>query len=184
MHAPALAAADPTTTPPRETQETIMAWKRATFGPSTPLRTLAGATEELSELFRKITSDAPPAAVVEEAADVALLLCDIGEWLGASDWLFGVREPRLYRPVRLTGYALTQIGLLVFDVELIVDGDPSRSQSIALRNLRAVLGALRELSSIYGQDLRSAIDAKMAINRTRKWELDGTGHGYHRGAAR
>ena len=30
-----------------------------------------------------------------------------------------------------------------------------------------------------GGQLWTAVEAKMAVNRAREWELDGTGHGYH-----
>lgn len=175
-----------TTAPPpaprllRETQATIMAWKRQTFGPSTPQRTLARAAEELGKVFRAVTSEAPPIKIAEEAAGVALILADIGEWLGVGDWLFGAVEPRIYGPVKLCGFALTQLGYLTREIEYIASGEVPRSRSVALRELRALLGALKEISSIYGMSLESAIDAKMAINRGRDWVCDGTGHGYHR----
>ncbi|MBP2302559.1 hypothetical protein [Azospirillum picis] len=159
-----------------------MEWKLSTFGRSTPIRQMARATEELGELFRAITSDAAPEKIVIEAADVALILADIGVLLGTADWLFGARPPRISRPVRLVTYTVTQLGLLAHEVEMISSGDAGRSQSMALSALRAVIGALQELVGCYGHDLKLAIDAKMAINRGRKWTLDGTGHGYHQGA--
>lgn len=38
---------------------------------------------------------------------------------------------------------------------------------------------LYRLATRLGADLHVEVDRKMAINRTRVWELDGTGHGYH-----
>lgn len=35
------------------------------------------------------------------------------------------------------------------------------------------------MSSALGYDLHEYIDRKMQINRQRKWQKDGTGHGYH-----
>lgn len=166
----------------KETQPAILEWKRVTFGPSAPMRTISRAAEELAELMRAVTSSAPTDKIAEEAADVALILADIGELLGTADWLFGATGPHIYRPVRLTSYALTQLGLLAFDVELITTGADERSQSIALRNLRSVIGSLKELVEGYGRDLGQEIDRKMAVNRARRWDLDGTGHGYHRRA--
>ncbi|WP_376959689.1 hypothetical protein ABNQ39_07200 [Azospirillum sp. A26] len=166
----------------QETQASIMEWKLATFGVSSPIRQMARATEELGELFRAVTSDSAPEKIVIEAADVALILTDIGVLLGTADWLFGARRPHINRPVRLVTYTVTQLGLLAHEVEMISSGDAGRSQSMALASLRAVIGALQELVDCYGHDLKLAINAKMAVNRTRKWNLDGTGHGYHRGA--
>lgn len=179
------AKAAPAPSKPRETQATIMAWKRETFGPSSPMRTLARAAEEAAELFRAITSDAPPEKIVEEAADVALILADIGELLRLTDWLFLPSAPMLRRPTKLAGYVLTHLGTLVREVDDYTDGDGSQpnAHTTACGLLRAVIGGLEELCGCYSHSLRDAVDSKMAVNRTRKWTPDGTGHAYHRGAA-
>ena len=64
----------------------------------------------------------------------------------------------------------------------------------ATENLAITLGALERggssrlgatviwlmrLAGLAGFDLPAAIDAKMAINRVRKWNVDGRGHGDH-----
>ncbi|SOD42303.1 MazG-like family protein [Nitrosovibrio sp. Nv4] len=95
-----------------ETQESISAWAEHVFGPAgSNARTVGRANEEMAELIRAATSDRPIHELVEEAADVVIVL---------------------YR--------------------------------LAARN---------------GYSLDAAIDAKMALNRIRKWTKDGTGHGYH-----
>ena len=38
---------------------------------------------------------------------------------------------------------------------------------------------LARLAYDNGQDLFEMVDRKMEINRARRWERDGTGHGYH-----
>lgn len=38
---------------------------------------------------------------------------------------------------------------------------------------------LYRLATRLGIDLHAEIDRKMAINRSREWKLDNTGHGYH-----
>ncbi|WP_434619314.1 hypothetical protein [Azospirillum sp. B2RO_4] len=180
------AKAAPAPSKPRETQATIMAWKRETFGPSRPMRTMARAAEEAAELFRAITSDAAPEKIVEEAADTALILADIGELLRLNDWLFMTRAPMIRRPAKLAGYVLTHLGTLSGELDAYTDGDgvsDTLAHTTACALLRAVIGGLEELCGCYGHSLRDAIDAKMAVNRTRKWNPDGTGHGYHRGAA-
>ncbi|MGF7178399.1 hypothetical protein [Azospirillum doebereinerae] len=158
-----------TTNPERparyETQASILTWERHTFGPSTPMQTLARAADELAGLFDAVATSSEPERIVGKATAAALALVSIGELLGTTDWLFGGREPRMYRPARLVGYTLTQLGLLTFDVELVSTGDPARSQSVALRNLRAVVGALRELVGCYGRDLTHEVDRAMAAAR-------------------
>lgn len=178
------AKAAPVPPKPRETQATIMAWKRETFGPSSPMRTLARAAEEAAELFRAITSDAPPEKIVEEAADTALILADIGELLRLTDWLFVPRAPMIRRPTKLAGYVLGHLGNLTRELDDYTDGgDPRAStHTTACALLGVVIGGLEELCGCYGHSLRDAIDSKMAINRTRKWNPDGTGHAYHRAA--
>ena len=42
-----------------------------------------------------------------------------------------------------------------------------------------VVIVLMRLADRMGFDLRGAIDAKMMVNRERKWARDGSGHGYH-----
>lgn len=38
---------------------------------------------------------------------------------------------------------------------------------------------LARLANACGYDIFEMVDAKMKINRSRKWTPDGTGHGYH-----
>lgn len=95
-----------------ENQESIAAWAEGVFGAAgSNARTAGRANEEMAELVRAATSDKPARDLIEEAADVVIIL---------------------YR--------------------------------LAARN---------------GYSLDAAIDAKMALNRMRKWTRDGTGHGYH-----
>ena len=95
-----------------ETQDSIGKWADEVFGSTGSNARIAGrANEEMAELVRAATSDAPIEKIIEEAADVVIVL---------------------YR--------------------------------LAARNRI---------------DLHSIIDAKMEINRTRKWEHDDTGCGYH-----
>ncbi len=49
----------------------------------------------------------------------------------------------------------------------------------ALEECADVVIVLLRLISYLGGDLNEAIDQKMAINRSRQWNLDGNGHGYH-----
>lgn len=98
-----------------ETQATIEQWRLQTFGPSPSVaRMAARANEEMAELLRAIASDRTPEEIVQEAADVLIVL-------------YGVAE-------------------------------------------------------MCGHDLHAAVDAKMAVNRSREWRLTDRGHGRHIGA--
>jgi len=96
----------------RENQFTISEWAMSVFGEAgSDARVAARANEEMAELIRACTSGAPVDKIVEEAADVVIVL---------------------YR--------------------------------IFSRN---------------GRQMAEEVDKKMAVNRTREWHKDGTGHGYH-----
>lgn len=95
-----------------ETTKTISMWADATFGePGTEARVATRAAEEMVEVLRAVTSDAPREKVLEEIADTVIVLA--------------------------------------------------------------------RLAARHGGDLWVEVEKKMAVNRTRKWEKDGTGHGYH-----
>jgi len=46
-------------------------------------------------------------------------------------------------------------------------------------SLREALRDLSDLATRLAINLPAAIDAKMAINRARRWRVDGNGHGAH-----
>jgi len=47
------------------------------------------------------------------------------------------------------------------------------------KEIADVVITLERMACYLGVDLRREIDAKMKINRARKWKRDGTGHGQH-----
>lgn len=93
-----------------ETPATIEQWAHETFGTATPLRAAIRANEEMAELLTLLAVDPDNEKVLEEVADVHIVLCHLAGTLG---------------------------------------------------------------------DLQAAIDKKMAINRARRWKLDGQGTGQH-----
>lgn len=54
------------------------------------------------------------------------------------------------------------------------DADPE-----AVTEIADVVIVLQRIAAAHGKDLYAEIDRKMAINRARKWELTGDGHGQH-----
>lgn len=59
----------------KETQESISEWAQAVFGDAgSDARVATRANEEMAELLRAVTSDAPIEKVIEEAADVVIVL--------------------------------------------------------------------------------------------------------------
>lgn len=53
---------------------------------------------------------------------------------------------------------------------------------IYLEEAADVVIVLCRLAHLHGIDLFDLVDEKMAVNRARLWEKDGTGHGYHKRA--
>lgn len=49
----------------------------------------------------------------------------------------------------------------------------------AAEEIADIMIVLYRVATRLGVDLHSEIDRKMVVNRARKWQLDGTGHGYH-----
>ena len=49
----------------------------------------------------------------------------------------------------------------------------------AAEEIADIVIVLSRVMTRLGADLQGEVDRKMAVNRARKWRLDGTGHGYH-----
>lgn len=68
-----------------ETQGTIAAWAADTFGDAaSDARVAARANEEMAELLRHVTSGQDNALIVEEAADVMIVLYRLCDRLGMN----------------------------------------------------------------------------------------------------
>ena len=154
-----------------ETQESISAWAAETFGePGSILRVAARVNEEMSELIRAITAEQPKPAVIDEAADVLIVLARLAS--------------RLYvelKPLPIQAYSLTDA------CEIVLQANQAMADLMVLchkrkniaKQMRLVWKLVnRVIWQSYGNP-QAAINAKMAINRARVWKKDGTGHGYH-----
>jgi hypothetical protein len=80
-------------------------------------------------------------------------------------------------PLRLTTAAAKMMATLTDHLAWGMD------MPIVERTLSELYAALEQVCRAVDRELGPAIDAKMAINRAREWDLDGTGHGYHRQVA-
>jgi len=163
----------------RETQQSICAWANEAFGPAPGIFCiLTRANEELAELLRAIAAKQPNERIVEECADVAIVLVRVADRLDLDlrlDW------SRLSDTVGYGGFdavrANYQIASALIDAESIDRGVPAET---SLRErLQKIVGGLVIVCRFYGGSLDEAIDRKMAVNRERVWKRDGTGHGYH-----
>lgn len=69
----------------RETQQSITEWADSAFGPAPSIaRIAARANEEMAELLRAATSDAPPDKIAAEAADVVIVMYRLLTVIGAD----------------------------------------------------------------------------------------------------
>jgi NTP pyrophosphatase (non-canonical NTP hydrolase) len=140
----------------KETQETIAAWAIETFGDVKTTRSiLTRAGCEMAELVHAIECDEPLEKIASEIADVIIVLCRYSATLADASYrgVAGIHSEK-------------RIALWAADA--LHSGRP-----------RACVGYLSELAQVMRIDLGAAIDAKMTINRSRKWERKGAGHGQH-----
>lgn len=63
--------------------------------------------------------------------------------------------------------------------EAIAEAESGATTDKIMAEIADVLICLCGASRIAGGDLQRALDAKMAVNRNRKWSLRGDGTGYH-----
>lgn len=172
-----------------ETQESISAWAEETFGPAESLaRVAARANEEMAELLRAITAGKPYPKIMEEAADVAIVLERFAEIGGFDDarqtgHALGVidRVGAKSGALEIATFANLSLAMLMDDM---TDDRPGTVCGDRSGSLYLVFHALYRLVTVLGGELDHAIDAKMEINRVRRWTKDGTGHGYHERAGR
>lgn len=63
--------------------------------------------------------------------------------------------------------------------ELLEEASGDANPGRMAKEMADVVIVLMRIAHVIGIDLAATINAKMAINRGRKWRADGTGHGYH-----
>ena len=90
----------------------------------------------------------------------------ITQWAGAT---FGDCGTNLRAAIRANEEMSELLRALSVD-----DNAPDAGAEIA-----DVFIVLYRVASRLGVDVHRAIDAKMRINRLRRWSVDGSGHGYH-----
>lgn len=163
-----------------ETQAGINEWAETTFGQMKDVRhMIARANEEMAELLREITMPVPNLEkIAEECADVAHVLMRVAGWADEDLMpIFSIEtliiSNLIYDP------AVKANGHLAFLFQRLSAGDLIERREIG-RIVAMITIKLAEICAAAGRRLGSEIDAKMAILRLRKWELDGTGCGYHK----
>jgi hypothetical protein len=163
----------------RETQQTISAWIEETFGPvDNNLRVVARANEEMAEVLRCISAGRPYDGLGEECADVAICLCRLAARMGFD---LSMQSAKLGPAGELVAVHAASANKAMAEMFLAccLRDDHPRIKDFAEDVIVCLdLAARHELRG-FGT-LEDEIDKKMAVNRARKWELDGTGCGYQR----
>ena len=124
----------------------------------------------MNELIRAITAEQPKSAVVDEAADVLIVLARLASRLSVE-----------LKPLPIQAYSLTT------GCEIALEANQALAELMVLcqrgRNIAKEIRLVWKLvNRVIWQSCgnpQTAINAKMAINRARVWKKDGTGHGYH-----
>lgn len=167
-----------------ESQLSICTWADATFGPASDASIAARALVEMAELVTACVNGEPAERIGEEIADVVIVLARLGRSVGVDviQKMHDV-EPDADPDYSITIHALRAMSALA---ELVTATD-LRDRRWTEGLLTDAIGSLVDLVERVAServarvefDIPSAIDAKMASNRARRWTLDGHGHGSH-----
>lgn len=183
-----------------ETQQTISEWAVATFGgagtnASVTVRALREAAELLQLLVRP-DGQADPAKIVEECADVCIVIVRNCERRGIQwDAVLPERIARKRYEEELDMHLkqgtkpnpVDWAMACTMELAILVDGNrpPSQDPREGMTNsefasrMRNVSVTLHSICWYYGFQLWLEVEKKMEINRKREWKLDGAGHGQH-----
>lgn len=162
-----------------ESQLSICTWADATFGPAINDASIAAwALGEMAELVLACTYREPPQRIGEEIADVVIVLARLGRALEVDAIALAQAIHAQDGgnpggdPLVLASAAVEHFGAVVCRLALNMN-------SRARIPFRHAVEALCDAAGAIAINLPAAIDAKMAVNRARKWATDGRGHGSH-----
>lgn len=155
----------------KETQASICAWADATFGPPLSDASIAArALHEMAELVTACVYGEPAEKIGDEAADVVIVLARLGRAMGID-----VIQMLTFDPAKVSVTPLVCAAQATENLAITL-GSLERGGS---SRLGATIIWLMRLAAVLFVDLPAAIDAKMQVNRARKWHVDGRGHGEH-----
>lgn len=156
-----------------ESQSSICAWADATFGPPfSDASIVARALREMAELVTACVYGEPAERIGQEIADVVIVLARLGRSCEVD--VIALSTPRYAEeskrgPIWFAGEAGAHLNAML----------AHGSASAPARRVESAVALLGRLARCIGIDLPAAIDAKMAVNRARRWNVDGRGHGEH-----
>lgn len=164
-----------------ETPTSISEWANVTFGVATSNRRIAcRANEEMAELLRALSVDDNHPKAAEETADVAIVLVRLFMRLG---YTVSFEQPEEALPKDLASnlsLATEANEKLAYLINCLSWDDALLSWDEVDRDLvQGIMLCCKWLVMRFGSTLQVEIDKKMVINRTRVWQTDGSGFGYH-----
>lgn len=165
---------------PHETQADICTWAGAAFAERPLLTCITRALREYAYLTAACTDRAPSAAVAEEAADVVIYLCEVAERAGVADLVATKPTDTARRASALERLLIAGKNLLILLNEVaLLDATPTADAKHPVTQVvkaasEHVAGAVAAICENVGTTLPDAVAAKMAENRRRKWNADGT----------
>lgn len=159
-----------------ETQQTISAWAAETFPrPATDLRIATRANSELAELLASLTTESETLSKAsEEAADVAIVLLRL---LDRIQGQYLIRDSHIGVPYSALDHAIAahvSLNRTMINVRAMVRDVLKRGEACFW--IGKTLEDLAYCCKALGSGLQVEIDAKMAINRTRKWDPETSQH--------
>lgn len=166
-----------------ETVETIEAWSIPIFGPSPNLlMPFARANMEMSELIVHCAATIPnPEKVAFEAADVAICLCRPAAMLEHSiDLAFPTMPEQLHpRPIVPALSANGHLEMVMARIAVNTSGLSPVSGHAVKGYIDLIVDKLHAVCASVHASLGEAVNAKMVVNRARKWRAIGEGIGQH-----
>lgn len=167
-----------------ETQQSISEWATATFGTvGSNASCAARALKECAELIMKLATDPAHPGALEECADIAICLMRLAERGGLK-----MREQAVHITPRGRDTALEDaVQILVELTHTLAFLAGYDNSCMAWPYVVATYACTARLARVLDREFRvpfdaslgDAIDAKMVVNRARKWRLTGDGHGQH-----
>lgn len=165
---------------PPETQRDVCVWAEASFSDRSPAQLVARALQEFSDLTIATISRMPSAQVAEEAADVAILLCEVGQLVGVVDLI--AAPPSVHARKATACERLIMAGRMLLtllnEASLLDNPTAANREHPVTRTMRGaveqVASALAAICEAAGTTLSSAVASKMHVNRQRVWNRDGS----------
>lgn len=157
-----------------ETPGSISQWANQNFGlASSNFRIVVRANEEMSELLKAVSTGQPTKKILEEVADVAIVMYRYTENIHMK---IDYAEIQLVHP-SVTEYLIAQANTRLAAIIRMVS--LWEEDSYTKYTINELYWILRQICVSLRSSLQYEVDSKMAINRQRKWILDGTGQAQH-----